>query len=129
MTELDLRITGEIQTLRLQEGDIVVVKVPEQVTQDQAERIRAFMKQKVPQHDVVVLGGGMDIVRLIADVARGKATHADVAQVMGEIETQIAAAEIEQNGTRLVTGQRSDQLRELIDLQRQTIEEIRRLRR
>jgi hypothetical protein len=96
--EPELRWTGEVRTLRLQRGDILVVQVPDYLTTEQTEHLRAFVKQKVPANDVMVLGGGMSLVRLIAD-ASARDVEDTVQRISTRIETAKTEAAVAMDGT------------------------------
>lgn len=56
-------LTTDLQLVRVQEGDVVVAKIPEHtprvVAEDYADRLRA----KFPGHQVVVSGLDLEVVR------------------------------------------------------------------
>jgi hypothetical protein len=55
VTAVDLTIHGEIEVLRLQPGDTIIVTLTDgHATAEIAERIKAQVKERFPNHDVIV---------------------------------------------------------------------------
>ena len=59
--EQQIRYLGDVQRLVLQEGDIVVLKIPGPISEDWANRLREEMESQLPGHKVLVLGDGLEI--------------------------------------------------------------------
>lgn len=47
--------------LALQPGDVLVVRVPEKICREQADRMTRIVQDKFPDHHVLILDGGIDI--------------------------------------------------------------------
>ena len=123
MHDIDLRITGDVQALRLQHGDIVVISVPEAISYETAAEIRAKVKEHLPNHDVMVLGHGMGILGIARSERFGRS------EARAEVDAQNdTAAQIAQDA-QIARTRLCDQMRELIEEARLTRDEIRRLRR
>jgi hypothetical protein len=53
---------ADVQRLRLEPGDALVILVPGRVTADQAHRIKDQVETFAPGHEVAVLEDGMELV-------------------------------------------------------------------
>jgi len=62
----DLKMIGQIASVRLRPGDLVVVKVKEHLTREAAKKLEEYLREYFPAHRVLVLSGGIGI-----EVARG----------------------------------------------------------
>ena len=57
MSAVELTIRGDIDVLRLQPGDALVVTVDRRITQAQASELRAALLERFPDHEVFVCAG------------------------------------------------------------------------
>ncbi len=58
---LELPEVKKAEILRLEPNDTIVVSLDRYATAENCERLRALMKQKFPNHNVLVKDGGIDI--------------------------------------------------------------------
>lgn len=64
MTDATLVIDGaafEVEVLRLQPGDTLVLRIHTDVIPAQLDEWRAILKAKFPGHEVIILGGGASL--------------------------------------------------------------------
>jgi len=54
-------VAGKIERLKLEPGDVVVLRVPGRVADETAKRLREHLANVLPQHQALVLDGGMSI--------------------------------------------------------------------
>jgi len=57
MTEVELTIKGEVEVLRLQPGDVIVVTIHERMSRQQSDRVSEQVKARFPGHEVVLAQG------------------------------------------------------------------------
>jgi len=50
-----------VEVMRLEPGDVIVASVESPITQDTAERMAAQLREKFPDHHVLVLSDGVKI--------------------------------------------------------------------
>lgn len=50
-----------IQTLRLEPGDVIVVSVPERISQEFADGVKQRLTEQLGDYKVVVLGAGLSL--------------------------------------------------------------------
>jgi hypothetical protein len=67
MTEVDLKIVGEVQTLRLESpSDIVLLELKGETTPDEAEAIRHMFEQLIDHSNpVITLIDGLRVKKII----------------------------------------------------------------
>ena len=63
---VDLTITGSIESLSLKPGDTVVASTDEVLTPEQGKAMRDALVAKFPDHDVLVVAGGVRISKVEA---------------------------------------------------------------
>lgn len=62
-TDVNLTIEGSIRVLRLRPGDVIVASFPDhnRVPSEALGQIRDALKEKFPAHDVLLMGGGIEL--------------------------------------------------------------------
>jgi hypothetical protein len=63
---VDLTITGRVESLHLEPGDTIVATTDERLTSAQGERLRKVLAARFPDHDVLVAAGGVRISKVEA---------------------------------------------------------------
>lgn len=56
-----------VQVLELQPNDLIVLKSERHLSVEEHNHIRHAMKGKIPNHNIILLEGGMDVVVLRGD--------------------------------------------------------------
>lgn len=51
----------ELQVLRLRPGDVIVLRTETMLSDSKYEHIKAIMKEKFPDHEVMILENGLNI--------------------------------------------------------------------
>lgn len=62
----------DLERLRLEAGDIVVLRAPGRISEDTAKRLRDFWEGKFPEHKCVVLGDGISLSAVALAQLQGK---------------------------------------------------------
>lgn len=56
-----LEITGRIEALALQPGDVLVVHCQKPLSHEQESMLSRFVQSRIPGHNVLVMSGGLDL--------------------------------------------------------------------
>lgn len=61
--DVNLTIKGSIRVLRLEPGDVIVASFPDhnRIPGGALEQIRDALKEKFPGHEVLLMGGGVEL--------------------------------------------------------------------
>lgn len=63
--EREIRFLGDVQRLRLEPGDIIVITSPSDLSAFEVQRIAEKVGKALPGHQVIVMGGGAKIAALM----------------------------------------------------------------
>jgi len=61
---VDLKITGRVESLHLEPGDTVVAMIDQKLTPDEGVSLREALRKKFPDHDVLVAADGLRISKV-----------------------------------------------------------------
>lgn len=61
LNEAEIRYLGDVQRLKLDPGDIIVLTIDDVLTEAQSAYIKHRVEETIPGHTVVVLGKGVKI--------------------------------------------------------------------
>jgi hypothetical protein len=62
--ELDLTVRGSVEALRLEPGDLVVVAFDDHVPHEYIASVRAELRNRFPENDVLVFANGVRLQRM-----------------------------------------------------------------